>query len=101
VQVAGLSHAELAFNPREAQACMPKTITSTSEEAAKELIEQTSGWITGMVLSNSPGMTRTSGVDTFAYLGRQVPDQQPEPVREFLMRTSCLRIQHGILRVCP
>ena len=33
-------------------------------------------------------MTRVSGVDTFAYLGRQVLDQQPEPVREFLMRTS-------------
>jgi len=33
-------------------------------------------------------MTRISGVDMFAYLGHQVLDQQPEPVREFLMRTS-------------
>jgi two-component SAPR family response regulator/Flp pilus assembly protein TadD len=41
-----------------------------------------------MVLSNSPGMTRVSGVDTFAYLGHQVLDQQPGPVREFLLRTS-------------
>jgi len=88
-QVAGLSHAELAFNPREAQALYAQNHHQhLSEEAAKELIEQTSGWITGMVLSNSPGMTRVSGVDTFAYLGRQVLDQQPEPVREFLMRTS-------------
>src|SRR5687768_11588036 len=54
------------------------------------MIDQTSGWITGMVLASSPGMTRVSGVDTFAYLGRQVLDQQPEPVREFLMRTSLL-----------
>ena len=27
-------------------------------------------------------------MDTFAYLGHQVLDQQPEHVREFLMRTS-------------
>jgi LuxR family transcriptional regulator, maltose regulon positive regulatory protein len=88
-QVAGLSHAELAFNVREVQALYVQNHRQPlSEEAAKELIDQTSGWITGMVLSNSPGMTRVSGVDTFAYLGRQVLDQQPETVREFLMRTS-------------
>ncbi len=88
-QVAGLSHAELAFNPREVQALYNQNYRQhLSEEAAKELINQTSGWITGMVLSNSPGMTRVSGVDTFAYLGHQVLDQQSEPVREFLMRTS-------------
>lgn len=88
-QVAGLSHAELAFNLREAQALYAQNHHQhLSEEAAKELIEQTSGWITGMVLSNSPGIMRVSGVDTFAYLGRQVLDQQPEPVREFLIRTS-------------
>ena len=88
-QVAGLNHVELAFIPREAQALYAQNYHQhLSEEAAKELIEQTSGWITGMVLSNSPGMKRVSGVDTFAYLGRQVLDQQPEPVREFLMRTS-------------
>jgi LuxR family maltose regulon positive regulatory protein len=88
-QVAGLSHAELAFNSREAQALYAQNHHQhLSEEAARELIDQTSGWITGMVLSNSPGMTRVSGVDTFSYLGQQVLDQQPEPVREFLMRTS-------------
>src|SRR5215216_3933611 len=88
-QVAGLSHAELAFVPREAQALYAQNYHQhLSEEAARELIEQTSGWITGMVLSNSPGMTRVSGVDTFAYLGHQVLDQQSGPVREFLMRTS-------------
>ena len=88
-QVAGLSHAELAFNLREAQALYAQNHRQhLSEEAAGELIDQTSGWITGMMLSSSPGMTRISGVDTFAYLGRQVLDQQSEPVREFLMRTS-------------
>jgi LuxR family maltose regulon positive regulatory protein len=88
-QVAGLSHAELAFSPREVQLLYAQNYRQhLSEEAAKELIDQTSGWITGMVLSNSPGMKRVSGVDTFAYLGQQVLDQQSESVREFLMRTS-------------
>src|SRR5688500_17774733 len=90
-QVAGLNHVELAFVPREVQSLFAQNYhQSLSDEAANELIDQTGGWITGMVLSNSPGMTRVSGVDTFAYLGRQVLDQQPEPVREFLMRTSLL-----------
>ena len=88
-QVAGLNHVELAFVPREAQALYAQNYHQhLSEEAARQLIDDTSGWITGMVLSNSPGMTRVSGVDTFAYLGHQVLDQQTEPVREFLMRTS-------------
>src|ERR1043165_1659558 len=88
-QVAGLNHVELAFSPREVQALYAQNYhQSLSEEAAKELIAQTSGWITGMMLSNSPGMTRVSGVDMFSYLGHQVLDQQPEPIREFLLRTS-------------
>jgi len=90
-QVAGLNHVELAFVPREVQALYAQNYhQSLSDEAANELIDQTGGWITGMVLSNSPGMTRVSGVDTFAYLGRQVLNQQPEPVREFLMRSSMM-----------
>src|SRR5215213_2537815 len=88
-QVAGLNHVELSFIPREAQALYAQNYHQhLSEEAAAELIDQTSGWITGMVLSNSPGMARVSGVDMFAYLGRQVLDQQPDPVCEFLTRTS-------------
>jgi len=87
-QVAGLSHAELAFVPREIQALYAQNHRQhLSDEMAKELAEQTGGWITGMVLSNLNGV-RISGVDTFAYLGRQVLDQQPDHVREFLLRTS-------------
>jgi len=88
-QVAGLSHTELAFVPREVQALYAQNHHQhLSDDSAREFVEQTGGWITGMILSNLPGMTRVSGVDTFAYLGHQVLDQQPEPVREFLMRTS-------------
>ena len=60
--------------------CTRKIITSIFPmKLATEFVEQTGGWITGMVLSNLPGMARVSGVDTFAYLGHQVLDQQPEP----------------------
>ncbi|HET9912444.1 MAG TPA: tetratricopeptide repeat protein [Anaerolineales bacterium] len=88
-QVAGISHAELAFIPREIQALYAQNYHQhLSDEAAREMVEQTGGWITGMVLSSLPGTSRISGMGTFAYLGHQVLDQQPEHVREFLIRTS-------------
>lgn len=88
-QVAGLSHVELAFQPGEVQALYAQNYRQRlSDETAREFVTQTGGWITGMVLSNLPGMPRVSGVDAFAYLGQQVLDQQPEHIREFLLRTS-------------
>jgi ATP/maltotriose-dependent transcriptional regulator MalT/two-component SAPR family response regulator len=88
-QVAGLSHTELAFLPREVQALYVQNYHQhISDETAQEFVDQTSGWITGMVLANMPDMPRVSGVDTFAYLGKQVLDQQPAHIRKFLLRTS-------------
>lgn len=87
-QVEGLSHAELAFLPREVQALYAQNHHQhLSDEMANELVERTGGWVTGMVFSNSNSV-RISGVDTFAYLGHQVLDQQPDYVREFLLQTS-------------
>jgi len=83
-QVAGLDHSDLAFMPREIQALYAQNYRQhLSDEDAHEFVEQTGGWITGMVLSNLPGMSRVSGVDTFAYLGQQVLDQQPAHIRDF------------------
>jgi ATP/maltotriose-dependent transcriptional regulator MalT/two-component SAPR family response regulator len=88
-QVAGLSHIDLAFQPVELQALYAQNYRQRlSDEAAREFVAQTGGWITGMVLSNLPGMPRVSGVDTFSYLGQQVLDRQPAHIREFLLRTS-------------
>ena len=87
-QVAGLSHAELAFIPREVQALYAQNQHQhLSDEMAREIVERTGGWITGMVLSNLSDL-RVSGVDTFSYLGHQVLDQQPEHIRKFLLWTS-------------
>jgi len=87
-QVAGLSHTELAFIPREVQALYAQNQHQhLSDEMAHEIIKRTGGWITGMVLSDLRDM-RVSGVDTFSYLGHQVLDQQPEHIRKFLLWTS-------------
>jgi len=88
-QVAGLDHSDLAFMPREIQALFAQNYHKhISDEAAQKIIEETDGWITGLVLSNTPEIKRFSGVDTFSYLGQQVLDQQPPHIREFLMQTS-------------
>ncbi len=88
-QVAGLSQDELAFVPREVQALYAQNYHQhLSEDVAGEIVEQTRGWVTGMLLSNLSGAARVSGVDTFTYLGNQVLDHQPDYVREFLIRTS-------------
>ena len=88
-QVAGLSHVELAFQPGEVQALYAQNFHQRlSDETAQDYVTQTGGWITGMVLSNLPGMPKVSGVDTFAYLGQQVLNRQPQYIREFLLRTS-------------
>lgn len=90
-QVAGISHADLAFLPREVQALYAQNFHQhLSDEAAHEFVEQTNGWITGMILSNLPGMPRISGVDTFSYLAKQVLSQQPDDICEFLIRSSLL-----------
>lgn len=87
-QVTGLNHIELAFQPREIQALYAQNHHEhLSDERANEIVGKTGGWITGMVLSKSPGM-QVSGADMFAYLGRQVLDQLPQHIREFLLRTS-------------
>jgi len=88
-QVAGLSHVELAFQASEVQALYAQNFHQRlSDEIAQDYVSQTGGWITGMVLSNLPGMPKVSGVDTFAYLGQQVLDRQPKHIREFLLRSS-------------
>ncbi|HSL45728.1 MAG TPA: tetratricopeptide repeat protein [Anaerolineales bacterium] len=88
-QVAGLGLAELAFRARELQALYAQNYhRHLSDETARQIVEQTGGWITGMVLSSLPSGVRIAGMDMFAYLGRQVLDEQPAYIREFLLRTS-------------
>jgi ATP/maltotriose-dependent transcriptional regulator MalT/two-component SAPR family response regulator len=88
-QINGLSQTDLAFQPVEIQALYHQNHQQDlSEQAARQLAEQSGGWITGLLLSDLSGGSNVSRVDAFSYLGRQVLDQQPGPIREFLLRTS-------------
>jgi len=98
-QVDGLSHIDLAFDAEEIQALFAQNHRQhITQEAARELVEQTSGWITGLQLSGlgRPAaaerlrVARASGIDLFAYLGRQVLDQQTTDLRVFLLQTSLM-----------
>ena len=88
-QVEGLSQTDLAFQPREIQALFNQNYNRhLTEQNAQQLVEQTDGWITGIILSDLSGTPQASRVDAFTYFGRQVLDQQPEHLREILLRTS-------------
>lgn len=99
-QVGGLSLDELAFRPDEIQALVLQNYHQTiPPSAAEELVRETEGWITGLLLSAQTmwqGMAdrlrlaRVSGVGLYDYLAQQVLNQQPPEVRDFLLRTAFL-----------
>jgi LuxR family maltose regulon positive regulatory protein len=99
--VGGLSFDELAFRPEEIQTLVLQNHSLTIPDAvAEEMARETEGWITGLLLStqtmwwqgmaNRTRVARVSGVGLYDYLAQQVLDQQPPPVRDFLLRTSIL-----------
>jgi LuxR family maltose regulon positive regulatory protein len=97
-QVGGLSFEELAFLPEEIKQLMSVNYRQNlSEEGAEELVKQTEGWITGLLLTAqlSPQGTddrlrlaRVSGIGVYEYLTEQVFNRQSEEMRAFLQRTS-------------
>ncbi|HET19040.1 MAG TPA: tetratricopeptide repeat protein, partial [Chromatiales bacterium] len=100
LHVGGLDFEELAFRAEEIQAlALQNHHLVMSESAARELVRETEGWITGLLLSTQTvwhGMAdrvrvaRASGVGLYDYLAQQVLDQQPNGVRDFLLRSSLL-----------
>ena len=99
-QVGGLSFEELAFRPEEIQSLVLQNYQSSMPDAvAEELIQETEGWITGLLLTahtmwqgiaNLLRVARVSGIGLYEYLAQQVLDQQPAPNREFLLQSSML-----------
>jgi len=99
-QVCGLGFEELAFRADEIQTLVLQNYHLTMPaSAAAELAEETEGWITGLLLSTQTAwqgmadrvrLARVSNVGLYDYLAQQVLDQQPTPVRDFLLRTSLL-----------
>jgi LuxR family maltose regulon positive regulatory protein len=99
-QVDGLSFEELAFQPEEIKQLMSVNYhQNISDEVAEELVKQTEGWITGLLLTAqiSPKNTddrerleRVSGIGLYEYLAQQVLDRQETEMKLFLLRSSLL-----------
>ena len=99
-QVAGLSFEELAFSAEEVkQLILANYHQVITDERANELVSQTEGWITGLLLSTQLSqkgneermrLAKVSGIGVYEYLAQQVFDRQPEEVKRFLLRTSLL-----------
>lgn len=100
LQVGGLGFEELAFQPGEIQSLLLQNHHITvSEKTAQELAKETEGWITGLLLttqtmwqerSSRLRAAQISGVGLYDYLAQQVLEQQPEWIREFLLKSSFL-----------
>jgi LuxR family maltose regulon positive regulatory protein len=99
-EVVGLDLDELSFAASELQAFVLQNYHAMlSDTAAADLIQETEGWITGVLLSTQTlwqGMAdrvrlaRASKVGVYDYMAQQVLDQHPPDVRDFLLRTALL-----------
>jgi LuxR family maltose regulon positive regulatory protein len=99
-QAAGLSLDELRFTPHEIQRLAEQNYgLNLTPEQAGVLAQRTGGWITGILLTAVPRWQQAEqdiplrgriGVDLYDYLSKQVLDQQPAPLRDFLMASSVL-----------
>lgn len=95
----GLGPHDLALTRDEAVGLLgPANAGDDLEKVAEELIEQTRGWITGILLSNEVlhkvGSTAISTGQplVFDYLATVVFNRLPEEVRTFLREASVLRV---------
>ncbi|NMB54964.1 MAG: tetratricopeptide repeat protein [Leptolinea sp.] len=98
-EVGGFSFEELAFQPDEIQALYEQTRQKEiSKEIAEEILNQTEGWITGIILTSQ--ITRKE-VKTRSLLERltgfgmeeyflQIINEQPAELRSFLLWSSLL-----------
>ncbi|MEZ4861528.1 MAG: tetratricopeptide repeat protein [Caldilineaceae bacterium] len=98
--VGGIDFEDLAFERTELQALTAANYGYTMpDDEAQMLIDATDGWIIGLLLSAQSKLRsisgrmrlmRASGIDLYDYLAEQVLNQQPPPIRDFLLRTSLL-----------
>jgi LuxR family transcriptional regulator, maltose regulon positive regulatory protein len=98
--VGGVSFEDLAFNANEIQGLLLQNYHQTlSDSTAKELVRQSDGWITGLLLSSQMirqgladrlSLGKASGIGLYDYLAEQVLDQQPPDIKDFILRTSLL-----------
>jgi LuxR family transcriptional regulator, maltose regulon positive regulatory protein len=99
-QIAGLSEEHLRFRPEEVQELLKlRNRVDMPPAAAEILVANTEGWITGILLTTHlmwQGLmanlieARQNQSPLFDYLAIEVLDQQPEPLRQFLLESAVL-----------
>ena len=99
-QVWGLGTNDLRFTPEEVTTLLRENYKlSLPAQQAKEVIQASEGWIAGIMLTtHTPRMglvesivkARGAGSPLFDYLANEAYLQQPEEVRQFLLRSSIL-----------
>lgn len=99
-EVGGLGFQALSFRRDEIRNLILQNYNLTiSREDAEDLVQQTEGWITGLLLSaqtmgqsmsDRVRLARVSGVGLYDYLAQQVLELQSPPMREFLLRSALL-----------
>ena len=108
-QVGGLSYEELIFTGDEIQSLFKQNYQlDLSDEAINDLLAQTEGWITGLVLATQmfgqetapqSRIRRVTGISLYDYLSDQVFMRQPEQIKTFLLLTSLFEeIDIGLCR---
>ncbi len=94
-QAAGLSIDELRFTSAEVSELVKQNYQMDLRlEQAEVLVKRTNGWITGLLLIGVPHIEEThplmegteqTGANLYDYFKRQVFDQQPAALKEFLL----------------
>lgn len=101
-EIAGLGSEDLAFTPGEIQAYLAQNHNlQIPIKEARQLAEETEGWITGILLGahtlwkgliRSITAAKAKDEHIFNYLAQEIFDQQPEAVKHFLKSTSILNV---------
>ncbi len=108
-QVGGFDMEQLAFQPEEIRSLFSQAYDiDLTDTALDALLQETEGWVTGLLLSaagatrsgtdlgtwaaqtNTGRAARASGVDLDAYLDEQLLAPQKPHIRDFLLKTSLL-----------
>lgn len=99
-QVGGLDFEALSFRSGEIQSLMEQNYNLIVPDGdTRQIMEETEGWITGVLLSAQTMWqgtieqlqhARVSGVDLYDYLAQQVLVRQPEEVQQFLLYSAFL-----------
>jgi ATP/maltotriose-dependent transcriptional regulator MalT len=99
-QLMGLTAEDLAFTPSEVRNLLRMSEIEVTEARAKSLVEDSQGWITGLLLladvlraGDSAAMRALGDVsaDTYKYLAEDVLTLQPPDIQHFLTTSAVLR----------